>query len=158
MKTLILLAAVLAGCVGPDLTSDPAVELGTGEVGFTYLADEGDEVPLVSGLQGGRHIWGAVRIVGIDWREIDMTFTIEDTDGVALTENTRVILELQQCDTSTQGCTEGMGEMVGITILVDNDDVPAISGHEVVLGVEANDADGRSAVDSKLVEPGLQFD
>ncbi len=143
--------ALLAGCIGPNLDVDPSVELGTGEVGFEPLND-GSTVPLVSGLQGGRHIWGAVRVIGIDWTEIDMTFSVEDDVGAPLTETTRVIQELQQCDTSTEGCESGMGEMVGVTILVNDEDATAVLGGNVVLRVEATDMEGRSSADSVIVD------
>ena len=151
MRTLCAALVLLVGCVGPDLDSAPNIELGTGEVAFEPLAD-GAAVPLVSGLQGGRHVWGSVRVVGIDWREIDMLFAIEDGNGEALTDTTRVIQELQQCDSSTAGCTVGMGEMVGITILVDNDDAGAIANRSVVIRVEASDVQGRSATTTKTVD------
>ncbi len=151
MKSFCVVLVLLCGCIGPDLTSDPAIDLGTGEVEFEVLAD-GDSVPLVSGLQGGRHVWGSVRVVGIDWREIDMLFSIEDGAGELLTDTTRVVQELQQCDTSAAGCADGMGEMVGITILVDNEDAGSIANQSVVLRVEASDVAGRTASSTRGVD------
>ncbi len=148
---LAALATLIVGCTGPDLESDPAVELGTGEVAFESLQD-GDALPLVSGLQGGRHIWGAVRVVGIDWREVSLVFTLEDEDGVQLTDTTTMFTELQACELDSPGCAQGMGELVGATILVTEEDAGAVVGGDVVLRVEAADAAGRTASTQRSVD------
>lgn len=146
----LLFLVFLTGCMGPNLSVNPAVELGTGEVAFEALPNEGGDVQLAAGLQGGRHIWGAARVVGIDWREIDMTFTVQDADGVDLTEPTRVVTEMNLCEDAA--CDEGTGELVGITVLVEDDQIVNVAGRTVVLGVTAGDTGGRSATASKIVD------
>jgi hypothetical protein len=148
---LVLVLVLLCGCGGPDLESDPAIELGTGEVEFVPLAD-GDPVPLTFGLQGGQHVWGALRVVGIDWREIALTFALEGPDGVALTPTTQMYTELQDCDVSVSGCTPGMGELVGATVIIEDDDAGAVVGGDVTLRVEGSDTSGRSASAAKRID------
>ncbi len=140
----IWLALLLCACTGPNLDEDPLVILGTGEVGWEDLED-GDSVSLVSGLQGGQHIWGAVRVAGIDWLDVDLTFRVHDLSDSELTPPTLLNPELNPCETDEPGCELGMGEIVGITILVE--DPSSILGHDVILIVEASDDGGRSASD-----------
>lgn len=141
----IWLALGLCACTGPNLDTDPLVILGTGEVEWEAL-NEGDSVSLVSGLQGGQHIWGAVRVTGIDWRDVDLTFRIHDLSDNELTPPTLLNPELNPCEVDAPGCEDGMGEIVGITILVE--DPSQILGHDVVLIAEAADDGGRSDSDS----------
>jgi len=54
-----MLAAL--GCAQPE----PAFELGTGELEFEALAD-GDEILVIHGPQGGYHLLGSLRAVGIE--------------------------------------------------------------------------------------------
>ena len=48
----------------PDGTGEPAVDIGTGEIEFVPLED-GDDLALVEGPQGGYHLFGALRCKGI---------------------------------------------------------------------------------------------
>jgi hypothetical protein len=63
-----LLGLVASACAeagpGPD-PLEPRLEVGTGTVRFEALED-GAEVPLTKGAQGGWHLWIAVRAEGLD--------------------------------------------------------------------------------------------
>ena len=50
-----------SGCQPPE----PSFELGTGELEFEALAD-GDEILVIHGPQGGYHLLGSLRAVGIE--------------------------------------------------------------------------------------------
>jgi hypothetical protein len=61
----LLAALLLAGCPTEEPPPDgPAVDLGTGELDFEPLAD-GDRVAIVQGPQGGYHLYGSIRTVGV---------------------------------------------------------------------------------------------
>jgi hypothetical protein len=64
---LSLVPSGLAGCAG-SAAPEPAeasLELGTGTARFVAL-DDGDEVPMVKGAQGGWHLWMSVRAEGLE--------------------------------------------------------------------------------------------
>ena len=69
MTRWLICAGFLVGCdpsAGlPEVTLDPAIELGTGEAEFQDLVD-GDDLIVIRGPQGGYHFLGSVRIAGID--------------------------------------------------------------------------------------------
>ena len=60
---MILLALA---CTAPDDTGEvaPQATLGTGEIEWATL-DEGAEMPVVQGPQGGYHLYASVRVAGI---------------------------------------------------------------------------------------------
>ena len=65
-----LLLAV-AGCYpGPS-----EIVLGHGYERFTAIGD-GDELPIVMGIQGGYHVWGEVRARFVDPRQLRLEFTL----------------------------------------------------------------------------------
>ena len=55
----------LSGCQVAEVPVDPGIELGTGELEFEAL-DDGDELSLIRGPQGGYHFLGSVRTKGIE--------------------------------------------------------------------------------------------
>jgi hypothetical protein len=135
---------------GPNLDVDPRLELGTGEVQFERLID-GQEAPTVYGIQGGYHIWGSVRATGMDWRRLELHFELLDDDGELVSNPTLLPAQLREC-VGQEGCDEGMGEVVGITVFVD--DPPAIWGDDITMTVVASDDEGRSDSDERLLKPG----
>ncbi len=150
-RAALVAALLLAGCArgGPDLDIDPFVELGTGVVRFERLVDD-MEVPTVYGPQGGYHIWGSVRVTGIDWRRVQLYFELLDEDGELVSDPTHMPASLRDCS-DQDGCTAGMGEEVGITVFVD--DPPAIWSEDITMTVEVSDSDDRIAYDERLVVP-----
>lgn len=148
---VVVACSLLTACArgGPDLSLEPYVELGTGEVGFERLVDR-QEAPTVYGIQGGYHIWGAVRATGMDWSHLELHFQLLDEDGELVSDPTLLPAQLRDCS-DQPGCDPGMGEVVGITVFVD--DPPRIWGDDVTMTVEASDPDGRFAWDERLVVP-----
>jgi len=148
---LLALPIVLAACDVPDLDRDPFVQLGTGEVEFVPL-EEGDDVGVVHGIQGGDHIWGSARATGVDWRELSMRWELlDDEDGQPLSEPSLLITSMVQCPVSDAGCSRGMGETVGFPVLVD--DVGDVVSDDVIMKITIEDAEGRSATDEYVVDP-----
>lgn len=75
-----LVWSALAGCAGsvpsapdgaerdgPDgsVPPTPTLELGTGTARFASIED-GDELPMIKGAQGGWHVWVSVRVAGLE--------------------------------------------------------------------------------------------
>jgi len=147
----LLLVGLLAGCAAqPNLDVDPRAVLGTGEVGFEGLGP-GAAVPVVSGLQGGQHIWGSARATGIDWREVTAVFELLDEEDDEATEPTTVQLAMQPCPQRDSACEDGMGEAVGITVLVDN--LGDVVGDDITMVVTITDAAGRVAEHAVDINP-----
>lgn len=59
-------SVALAGCAGavPVVDTDASLELGTGTARFMPVED-GDELPMIKGAQGGWHVWVSVRATGL---------------------------------------------------------------------------------------------
>lgn len=148
--TLLTLVA-LAGCAGPNLDTDPLVVAGTGETEFIALTDGIDDLPLTNGVQGGTHIWGAVRATGMDWEELTVTWEVTDEDGLRVTEPTTIRQQLVPCTASDPACEPGMGELVAVTVVMD--DPGGVRGDELTMAVDASDADGRSASATSQIRP-----
>ncbi len=149
-RALCLVALLaLGGCCMPDLDVDPSVVLGSGEVEFVTLGEAGQEVDLVNGVQGGWHVWGSVRVTGMDWRDLLLEFTVAEPGGSLLSEPSRTQAELSCCE-GDEEC-EGLGEIVGFPVLVDE---PALAaGRNLTLRVVATDPDGLTATASRTVTP-----
>jgi hypothetical protein len=142
---------LLAACAAPDLSVDPRLELGTGLTRFEPLVD-GEAVPIVFGVQGGHHIWGGVRAIGLDWRDLEVEFRLRDElNEEIVSEPIRVPLRLRPCDLEVKGCTVGMGEVLGITVLVD--ELGAVEDRRTVMEAEAWDRDQRTALDRVFLRP-----
>lgn len=157
MKFLILpLLGILAACDIPNLDVDPAVVLGTGDTEFSLYEDGAvTDVEIIFGIQGGQHIWGAVRAIGVDWREVTLSFTLDDGVGAHVTTPSTTISRMEGCDQEVPGCAEGMGEVVGLTVVLD--DPYAASDQTLTLTVTATDEAGRTAADEALIVPHLSL-
>mgnify|MGYP000259133017 CR=1 FL=1 len=151
LLTLPLTTLLAAGCTGPNLDTDPLVVPGTGETEFIALTGGVDELPLTNGVQGGTHVWGALRATGMDWNELTVTWEITDEDGLRVTEPTTIRQQLAPCTTSDPACEPGMGELVAVTVVMD--DPGSVRGDELTMTVDASDADGRSASATTQVRP-----
>lgn len=154
MRRLLLLAVLLTGCptppaprIGPD-GATTFLEIGTGETGFTALAD-GDALELVYGPQGGYHVWGACGIYGIDPEGRVLHYTLRDGATREVLADLSLALTTRRL-TATSGGWLRMGDRVifpGVTEpsgLVGRDAVLAIALEESRLpsdpGAAATDA------------------
>ncbi len=146
----LVLALGLGACVGPDLDREPYCQLGTGDVEFVPI-DDGSEVGVVRGIQGGDHIWGSARVVGIDWTDVTLVFELLDDEGLPVTESSTLIGELNHCPMQDAGCARGMGETVGFPVIVE--DVSDVVAHAITMKVTAVDAEGRTATHEVTVDP-----
>jgi hypothetical protein len=130
---------MMAGCGGPAIVGPPGVEIGTGSDHFVALAD-GDTVPIIHGIQGGYHVWGAVRARGVDPSGLRLRFTVWLTDGTdpVTTRTDRVDLD-------------GSGVHAGTAVFLP--DPTVVRDHDCRLRVDITDVDGRTAGDERVVRP-----
>ena len=152
-----LLAAValgLAGCPtgGPV---EPAIQIGGGEVEFTAI-DEGAELLIVFGPQGGYHVDGAFQSVGAD---------PGDNDDLTDPRNPDILFDLVVAAGSlvldgdlTQGLDPAPADAAPYThqllarrVLLDITDDDPFDGMDAVFSVQLTDATGLELVDSRDV-------
>ncbi len=150
-----LTLGLTVGCVQPNLDRKPWCQIGTGDVEFIDLAD-GDEVGVVRGIQGGDHIWGSARVIGVNWLDITLVFELLDEDGLPVTDSSTLIGELVHCTRSDEACDQGMGETVGYPVIVE--DISDVVGDDITMKVTATDREGRTASHSVQVEPYRETD
>ena len=152
MRVLLLaVLALVAGCDSPNLDTDPLLILGTGEVEFIPLTDGVDDLALASGIQGGQHVWGALRVTGMDWTNLTVTWELTDEDGDRASETTTIRQAFNHCTRSDDACEQGMGEIVAVTVIVD--DPGAVRGDELSMTVDASDEEGRTATAVTKIRP-----
>lgn len=71
----ISVAADIGFSDGATIPAGPTIELGAGLTGFRALNQAGDEVELVFGPQGGWHIDLAIRVLGFQPVDVNLTYT-----------------------------------------------------------------------------------
>lgn len=84
------LASVMGGCAGAAaMPGEAFLELGTGTARFQPLED-GDEVPMVHGAQGGWHLWISARATGLSSGTGSLEIAHGPADGSEEMQTTRV--------------------------------------------------------------------
>ena len=117
----------------------PSLIVGTGEREFETL-DEGEEVIMVHGPQGGWHMLGSIQLFNT-FPIVEIDFTITDiASGVVVSSNYyRVGLLMEDdCD----GYYPGMYGYINVQDLAQGElDTPPelLGGHELVMEMKAND-------------------
>ena len=109
---LALLALTGAGCAEAPPHESAAIELGTGSWRFEPLED-GQEVELVRGAQGGWHMWISVRVRGLEGDALPLRLTMQPADESAPPSETEIRLRLDLAD------DEGWRKLVGYTGVVN---------------------------------------
>jgi len=141
------LAAIACGESGP--TGPAIVELGTGAVDFEPL-DDGDEILVTQGPQGGFHVLGSIRTQGLE---------PGDSENLNHPDNPLTEFELRaggsRVDNETASYVQGLDpagnghhEMVGRLVILAIFDDDELDGMAVTLTVTVTDDGGRTATDS----------
>lgn len=148
-----LLLTLWLGCGpadGPSTESAPAVppaiEMGTGEWDWEPLED-GQEIDVIQGPQGGFHLLGSVRVAGIAAGTAD---DLGDPDnpttrfwvmheGVDLAPSSVFI---QGLDASPSDAEPFSHQMVGRFVIMDIAADDELDGVEIAFGVSVEDVDG----------------
>lgn len=121
------------------------IELGTGARSFEAL-DPGQQVPIIRGIQGGYHVWGAFRGGGFDDGEVRTLFWL-DLDGqtIARADYSDFGLPPDRRDPTAF-------EYAGVAVIYDsNDAVQPTSGNAMTLRVEV-----QSLVDGQVLRDAMQ--
>lgn len=119
--------------------SSPSLIVGTGEREFESL-DEGEEVIMVHGPQGGWHMLGSIQLFNT-FPIVEIDFTITDVEsGIVVSSNYyRVGLLMEdECD----GFYPGMYGYINVQDLAQGDlDTPPelLAGHELEMEMKSND-------------------
>ena len=101
----------LEGCAA-DLEPQ-SLELGTGSWRYEPVQD-GDDVPLIRGAQGGWHFWLSARISGVDVSEGRFTVELQPADEHREPEQTTLDVHLDPPD------AQGRRAIVGWTAIVSD--------------------------------------
>ena len=154
-SSLLLLSLLGSGCEPPE----PAFELGTGDLEFEALAD-GDEILVIHGPQGGYHLLGSLRAVGIEAGSHDdlgdpdnPTMELEvEHDGRQLVVNgifTQGMVPTSPPDPAWSHQT------LGRFAILDIADDSELAGEEVVFSAKITPTSGPVLTDSRTltVEP-----
>lgn len=132
---LVALATVVsvAGCADAPPVEDAALELGTGSWRFEPLED-GQEVELVRGAQGGWHVWISVRVKGMQGEPPPLRLTVQPADESRAAATSEVLLPFDPPR------DDGWRQLVGYTGVVN--DPSCLVGELVRFTVEMPMADG----------------
>ena len=124
----------------------PWLELGSGQSEFIDVED-GDELTLVYGIQGGWHVDGAAKFGGIDPEGASLTYLATDPDSGELLNYT---YNAQLSENLLQEIEDGwlrLGDLVVFDVDSDSD----VLGRTINIELTLTDADGNTMQDSRTV-------
>ena len=112
----------------------PWVSIGTGFRRFESLS-EGQEVPIIAGIQGGFHVWGGFIGSGFSDTDVRIEFVLK-LDGTPYAHADYLEFELPKN-------SQGQFEYAGVSVIYDrNEDVEPTSGNEMTLELKVSTQDG----------------
>ena len=136
---------------------EPVCTLGAGSTIFEPLTD-GDELAIVSGPQGGFHVWGTFRASGIEPGDFGSTenptnpttvFSVHRDNGDRVGGTSSLRQGLKQR-------SDGTLELVGEPVILGIASPEQLAGKIVDLSVEIVDSDGVEARDERSVVLGFE--
>jgi hypothetical protein len=111
---LLTVAGLALGCGEvPPPAEEPALELGTGSWRFDALED-GQQVELVRGAQGGWHMWVSLRVRGVDMERPPIRLTVQPADESRPADETEIQLPFEEAN------SEGWRQRIGYTGIVED--------------------------------------
>lgn len=148
--------ALAAGACGDDGGPGPdgaAIELGSGRVEFSPLAD-GDELGLIEGIQGGHHFVVHARVQGIEPGTPERLapdnpvtrFQALDADGTRIDAG-GTVTQIGYRDEGTGWFALPSGRL----LIMDEGEVPELYGEEIVIRVIVTGPEGATATDERRV-------
>ncbi|MAD61591.1 MAG: hypothetical protein CMH49_08820 [Myxococcales bacterium] len=124
---------------------EPWLRIGTGFRRYESLED-GQDVPIIAGIQGGFHVWGAFLGEGFDDIDLRVMYSME-LDGEVLARADYTEFELPKN-------SRGEFEYAGVSVIYfENDDVERTSGEEFLLKLRIETRDGMSLEDQIVLRP-----
>jgi len=131
---LLTVAGLALGCGEvPPPAEEPALELGTGSWRFDALED-GQEVELIRGAQGGWHMWVSLRVRGVDMDRPLIELSVQPADESRPADETAIALPFESEN------SEGWRQRIGYTGIVE--DPSCLVGELVRFRVEMTTPDG----------------
>ena len=128
-----------------DMAVEPWLKIGTGFRRYESL-EEGQDVPIIAGIQGGFHVWGAFLGEGFDDIDIRVIYSME-LEGEALARADYTEFELPKN-------SKGEFEYAGVSVIYfENDDVERTSGEDFLLKLRIETRDGFSLEDQIVLRP-----
>ena len=132
-----------------DMLADTAVEpwlkIGTGFRRYESLED-GQDVPIIAGIQGGFHVWGAFLGEGFNDVDIRVLYSME--------LNGEVFARADYTEFELPKNSKGEFEYAGVAVIYfENDDVERTSGEEFILKLRIETQDGLSLEDQITLRP-----
>lgn len=134
-----------AGTVSPPRPPGPYLELGTGFRRYESVT-EGEEVPIIMGIQGGYHVWGALKGYGFTGTDISLLFELS-LEGEIIANADYFEYELP---------IDRNGDYVytGVAVIYfENERVEPSSGHEMNLHLTVTTSDGMILEDEITLRP-----
>jgi hypothetical protein len=129
----------------PDGPETLQVEAGTGVTSFEPLTD-GEAVDVIHGMQGGYHIWTAVRVHDSAVTDVQVNVTSHfEQGGASAGEPSRITTTLDA------PAPDGARDHAGMRDFIDSP--LAVQGQRVVLRVEVIANDGRHGTSERTVVP-----
>lgn len=124
----------------------PIIEMGTGEWDWEPM-EEGQEIDVIQGPQGGFHLLGSVRVAGLTAGSADdLSDPTNPTtrfwvvhEGVDLAPSSRFI---QGLDASPEDASPYTHQMVGRFIIMDIEGDDELDGVGIAFGVSVEDVEG----------------
>jgi hypothetical protein len=158
-----LLLTAWLGCAAGDPSTEPTgeglgplmVELGSGEWEWESL-DDGGEIPVIQGPQGGFHLLGSVRVSGIEAGSADdlgdplnptTTFSVW-VDGENIAPSSQFIQGLDQSSANDRPFRH---EMIGRFVIMNITGGDELDGVELELSVAVKDVHGTETATSLLL-------
>jgi hypothetical protein len=122
---VLALLAVVDGC-GTVADVEPAILLGTGESEFVAL-DDGDDIEIVFGPQGGYHVLGSIRVQGVEAGEADQlgAATNPSVSFDFLAEGQSILLSgdfVQGLEHAAADAAPWSHELIGRRVILDIED------------------------------------
>lgn len=123
----------LATDTTPADAAAPFLEVGTGARTFQPL-EAGQRIPIVQGIQGGYHVWGALRGGGFSDQNVQLLFRLHDGQ--------RILAGADLLESALPLGPDGHFTYAGAFVIFSSLDVEALSGQPLTLEAQIRAADG----------------
>ena len=130
---------------GEEPSAEPFLELGTGFRRFEAVTD-GQQVPIIKGIQGGYHVWGSFKGRGFTGIDISLLFELY-LEGEVIANADYFEYELP-VDRSGDYLYSGVS-----VIYFENERVEPSSGHEMTLTLTVTTSDEQILTDEVTLRP-----
>lgn len=133
----------------PEEDPEPSVELGTGTLSFEAL-DEGQDIFIIQGSQGGYHFSGSMRALGLRAGDAgNLTDPSNPTTTFEIFSGQERLDAMASSYTQGIAMQDGVAQMLGRKVILDIEEDDDIAGLMVRFTVEVRDVDGVVVFDTR---------